>query len=223
MLLADSHIHYLATKEAMIEPFFSSSVSRLPNGDPCTSYGLSSYGYDIRLGRSFIFYKGEENKIIPIIRDDKIENIYINSVEKTVINPNNFDPNLVVQINDVDRIFIPPKTYFMGVSLEYIRMPRNITAICNGKSTIARSGLEIFVTPLEAGWSGYITLEFFNATDSIMELTPGMGISQLCFLEGNTVCNTSYADRDGKYQNQGPHPIPPLKKLNTPSSLKVIK
>jgi deoxycytidine triphosphate deaminase len=64
---------------------------------------------------------------------------------------------------------------------------------------------------------------FFNATDSIMELTPGMGISQLCFLEGNTVCNTSYADRDGKYQNQGPHPIPPLKKLNTPSSLKVIK
>jgi deoxycytidine triphosphate deaminase len=86
-------------------------------------------------------------------------------------------------------------------------------SICNGKSTVARSGIQIYVTPLEAGWKGFITLEFFNSTDSPVLLTPGMGISQLNFVQGNTVCEVSYDDRGGKYQNQGPHPIPPLKKF----------
>ncbi len=212
MFLADSHIKYLATKEEMISPFFASSVSRLATGDPCTSYGLSSYGYDIRLGSSFMFFRGEENKLIISKKNGEEEKTLILAKEKTLIDPNDFDHSLVVQINEVDSIVIPPKTFFMGVSMEYIKMPRDVTAICNGKSTIARSGVQIYVTPLEAGWNGFITLEFFNSTDSSVLLTPGMGISQLNFIRGNTVCDTSYSDRSGKYQNQGPQPIPPLKR-----------
>lgn len=212
MFLADSHIKHLAVKEDMISPFFGSSVSRLPCGTPCTSYGLSSYGYDIRLGRSFMFFRGEENKLVITNKNNNEERILIESREKTLINPNDFDHNLIVQINDVDSIVIPPKTFFMGVSMEYIKMPRDVTAICNGKSTVARSGIQIYVTPLEAGWNGFITLEFFNSTDSPVLITAGMGISQLNFVQGNTVCDTSYGDRSGKYQNQGPQPIPPLKR-----------
>lgn len=213
MFLADNHIKYLANKEEMIYPFFPSSVSRLPTGEACTSYGLSSYGYDIRLGKSFIVLRGEENKVINFTKNDEQTSLVIPAKEHTLINPNDFDPSLVVQINDVDSIIIPPKTFFMGVSMEYIKMPRDVTAICNGKSTVARSGIQIYVTPLEAGWKGFITLEFFNSTDSPVLLTPGMGISQLNFVQGNTVCEVSYEDRGGKYQNQGPHPIPPLKKF----------
>jgi dCTP deaminase len=159
-----------------------------------------------------MFFRGEENKLVITNKNNSEERILIESRERTLINPNDFDHNLIVQINDVDSIVIPPKTFFMGVSMEYIKMPRDVTAICNGKSTVARSGIQIYVTPLEAGWNGFITLEFFNSTDSPVLITAGMGISQLNFVQGNTVCDTSYADRSGKYQNQGPQPIPPLKR-----------
>ena len=212
MILADSAIKYYATKHGMIEPFFSNSVTRNERGDKVTSYGLTSYGYDISLGRNFIFYRGEENKIINITRNGIMESILIEAKPGAVIDPNDFDSNLVVQIDDVDTIWIPPRTFFMGVSSERIKVPRHIKVKCDSKSTCARAGLIFFVTPLEPEWEGFITLEFNNSNDAMLKLTTGMGISQLEFIQGNTLCDVSYADRNGKYNHQGNQPIPPLQK-----------
>ena len=210
MLLSDTQILHLANKHAMIEPFYATSVNRNEDGTKVTSFGLSSYGYDIRLGRNFVFYRGEENKLIHYTRKGVEHSIIIEARSKSIIDPNNFDDTLVVQIEDVDDILIPPKTFFMGVSAEYMRIPRNVKVICDSKSTNARAGLSFFVTPLEPEWEGYITLEFFNSTDSMMKLIPGMGISQLSFMANSDVCAISYADRKGKYNHQGNQPIPPM-------------
>ena len=212
MVLSDSAIKYYATKHGMIEPFYLNSHNINERGEKVTSYGLTSYGYDIRLGRNFVFYRGEENKIINFTRNGVKDSFFIPSKENPVIDPNNFDPTLVVQVDDVDDIWIPPHTFFMGVSEERIKVPRNIKVTCDSKSTCARSGLAFFVTPLEPEWEGFITLEFNNTNDALLKLTSGMGISQLEFKMGNTVCDVSYSDRSGKYNNQGKQPIPPLQK-----------
>jgi dCTP deaminase len=210
MILSDKQILSLCNKQDMINPFFSTSVSRNEDGNKVTSFGLSSYGYDIRLGRNFIFFRGEENKLINYSRKGVLGSFIIEARSNTVIDPNNFDESLVVQLDDVDYVIVPPKTFFLGVSAEYMRIPRNVKVICDSKSTNARSGLVFFVTPLEPEWEGYITLEFFNSTDSLMKLTPGMGISQLSFMGSSDICETSYADRKGKYNHQGNQPIPPM-------------
>jgi dCTP deaminase len=213
--MADSLIRHYALQHEMIAPFVPKSTSALEDGRKVASYGLSTAGYDIRLGRNFIFYRGEENKIINFRRGDVWDSMVIPSLPKAIIDPNNFDPVLVVQIDDVDEIIIPPKTFFMGVSQEYIRVPRNVKVTCDGKSTCARSGLIFYVTPLEPGWMGFITLEFNNSNDALLRLLPGMGISQLEFKLLNTEPEIAYCDRNGKYQGQGPQPIPP--KQHTPS------
>lgn len=209
-MLADFQIANLANKQEMITPFYNKSHAVNEQGKKVTSYGLSSYGYDIRLGNSFVFYQGEENKMINVVRNGVNHPELIESRAGGVIDPTNFDGSLAVTIRDVDEIFIPPKTYFMGVSMERMKIPRDINVICNGKSTIARAGLQIFVTPLEPEWEGYITLEFFNSTDSFIKLYAGMGISQLQFYRGSANCDVSYADRGGKYHMQSNEPIPPL-------------
>lgn len=212
MILNDKTIARLVAEDGMIDPFFSTSVSRNEDGTKVTSFGLSSYGYDIRLGRNFVFYRGEENKVINFTRGAQDLSLFIEARPHTLIDPNDFDQSLVVQVENVDTIVIPPKTFFLGVSHEYMRIPRDIKVICDSKSTTARSGLSFFVTPLEPEWEGYITLEFFNSTDSPMRLTPGMGISQLSFMMAKEECVVSYADRKGKYNHQGNQPIPPMQK-----------
>lgn len=210
MILSDTQILNLANKHGMIKPFYATSVNCNEDGTKVTSFGLSSYGYDIRLGRNFVFFRGEENKVINYSRNGVESSFIIESKSNTIIDPNNFNDSLVFQLDNVDYVLIPPKTFFLGVSLEYMRIPRNVKVICDSKSTNARAGLMFFVTPLEPSWEGYITLEFFNSTDSLMKLTPGMGISQLSFMASSDVCSVSYADRKGKYNHQGNQPIPPM-------------
>jgi dCTP deaminase len=212
MIFSDKTIKHLALTESMIDPFYATSVNRNEDGTKVTSFGLTSYGYDIRLGRNFMFFRGEENKMINYVRNGEMQTTLIPSRERAVIDPNEFDENLIVQIDDVDQIYIPPKTFFMGVSHEYIRVPKNVKVTCDSKSTCARSGIAFFVTPLEPEWEGYITLEFFNCNDAYLKLTPGMGISQLEFKQGDTFCEQTYASRGGKYNFQGNQPIPPLQK-----------
>lgn len=214
MLLADSTIKRYALEKGMISPFCPTSKNQLEDGTRVASFGLSSAGYDIRLGRSFVFYRGKENKIINFTRKGVQESLLIPAIEKSIIDPNNFDAKLVVSIDDVDKIIIPEKTFFMGVSHEYIKVPPDLKVSCDNKSTCARSGVIFCVTPLEPGWEGFITLEFYNCNDSLLELTPGMGISQLEFKQINTTPDVTYADRNGKYQHQGNQPIPPLQKVD---------
>lgn len=212
MIFSDATIRHYALKHGMINPFIDSSVSKLERNNNVTSYGLTSYGYDIRLGKNFVFYRGEENKMINFTRNGIKENLFIKGEPGTVVDPNNFDTNLMVQVDGVEEIYIPPKTFFMGVSEEYIKVPRNVKVKCDNKSTCARAGVGFFVTPLEPEWEGFITLEFFNNLDSVLKLTPGMGISQLEFITGDAPCEISYRDRKGKYNHQGNQPVPPLRK-----------
>lgn len=213
MVLADSMIQYLALKEGMISPFVPKSTAELEDGTKVASFGLSSAGYDIRLGRNFMFFRGEENKIINFTRSGVQDSVVIPAAPRTIVDPNNFDSGIVVQIDDVDEIIIPPKTFFMSNSLEYINVPRNVKVSCDNKSTCARTGVIFCVTPLEPAWRGYITLEFYNCNDSMLRLIPGQGISQLEFKVLNTQPIVAYDDRNGKYQGQGPQPVPALQKV----------
>lgn len=179
----------------MVSPYSEKSVKTLPNGKKIPSWGSSSYGYDIRIGRNFkLFHKpiNEETSVVIDICD-------FSDTEK----------DIVTEFNDVDFIIIPPHGFALGHSLEHINVPEMITVICMGKSTIARSGLHMCITPLENGWSGYITIELENMTDYPIRLHSGIGISQLLFLKSDKKCSVSYADRDGKYQNQPQQPITP--------------
>lgn len=212
MILNDTAIHYLAVNKAMINPYYPRSVTLNERGDKVSSFGLTSYGYDISLGRNFMFYRGEENKVINFEKDGKMSTVLIESKKGAIIDPNNFDIQLAVQVDDVDVIYIPPKTFFLGVSKEYIKVPRDIKVSCDSKSTSARSGIVFGVTPLEPEWEGFITLEFYNSNDSTLKLISGMGISQLEFKSNPNGCHTSYKDRKGKYNYQGNQPIPPLQK-----------
>lgn len=212
MLMADSMIKYHAINNGMISPFVPHSESKLESGRKVASYGLSSAGYDSRLGRNFVFYRGDENKVINFIRNGEPGSMVIAAADRAIIDPNDFDSSLVVQIDDVDEIIVPPRTFFMGVSHEYYKIPRNVKVTCDSKSTCARTGLVFFVTPLEPGWEGFITYEFNNSNDAMLRLVAGQGISQLEFKMLNTQPDVSYDERNGKYQRQGSQPIPPLQK-----------
>lgn len=179
----------------MISPYSDVSVKYTEDGKKIPSWGSSSYGYDIRIGRNFkLFHKplnADENHVIDICD-------FASSEEQIITN-----------FEDVDSIVIPPHGFALGHSLEHINVPELITVICMGKSTIARSGLHMCITPLENKWSGYITIELENMTDYPIRLHSGIGISQLLFLKGTQNCEVSYADRNGKYQNQLAAPITP--------------
>ena len=177
-------------KKGMITPFEEKLVREvsLESGItvPALSYGLSSYGYDLRL--------------------DKSELLVFKHIPGTVVNPKNFNPQnlepVPLQHDEYgDYFIIPAHSYGLGVALEKLQMPPNVTAICLGKSTYARVGLIANITPAEASWAGSLTLEFSNSSSADCRIYANEGVVQLLFFEGEP-CQTTYKDRKGKYQNQ---------------------
>jgi len=159
----------------IIQPFHMNQVSK-----GVISYGVSSYGYDFRIADEF--------------------KIFVNT-GMAIIDPLDFDENAYIEFQG-DVCVIPPNSYILGRSVEYFRMPRGVLGLCVGKSTYARCGIAVNMTPLEPMWEGYLTLEIANQTSLPAKVYANQGISQLLFLKGNEPCRISYADRKGKYQGQ---------------------
>lgn len=175
MLKSDSWIRKMSLENKMIEPFVDKLVA-----EKKVSYGLSSYGYDIRIA--------DEYKVFT-------------DVYNIVVDPKSFDPKSFVDIK-APFCIIPPNSFALGRSVEYFRIPRNVLGLCIGKSTYARCGIVVNITPLEAEWEGHLTIEISNTTPLPAKIYSNEGIAQLIFLESDNVCEVSYADRKGKYQAQ---------------------
>ena len=174
MAKPDKWIIRMVEEHNMIEPFVADQVK---NG---VSYGLSSYGYDIRISDEFKIFT---------------------NINTTVVDPKRFDENAFVDYKG-DVCIIPPNSFALGRSVEYFRIPRSVMTICVGKSTYARCGIITNVTPFEPEWEGYITLEISNTTPLPAKIYANEGIAQVVFFESDEVCAVSYADRKGKYQAQ---------------------
>ncbi len=166
-------------KAGMIEPFVDGQVREL-DGQPVISYGLSSYGYDVRCASEFRVFT----------------NIY-----SATVDPKAFDERSFIAV-DGDSCLIPPNAFALARTVEYLRIPRDILTICVGKSTYARCGIIVNVTPLEPEWEGHVTLEFSNTTNLPARIHAHEGVAQVLFLQSDEVCETSYRDRGGKYQRQ---------------------
>jgi dCTP deaminase len=174
-LKADGWIRKMALEHGMIEPFVEDQVR-----EGVISYGVSSYGYDIRVADEFKIFT----------------NVY-----STVVDPKHFNPQSMVDFRG-DVCIIPPNSFVLARSVETVRMPRNITGVVLCKSTYIRSGVLIPTTVLEAGWEGVITLEIGNVMPLPAKIYANEGIAQVLFFEGDEMCEVSYADRKGKYQHQ---------------------
>ena len=174
-VMADSWIRRMAEDHGMIEPF-----TEAQKRDGVISYGLSSYGYDARVADEFKIFT---------------------NVDSAVVDPKNFNPD-----SFVDRTgpiaTIPPNSFALAHTIEYFRIPRDILVVCLGKSTYARCGIIVNVTPLEPEWEGQVTIEISNTTPLPARIYAGEGICQFLFLQGSEPCETSYADRAGKYMRQ---------------------
>ena len=176
---SDRWIRRMALEHRMIEPFEAGQVKAL-DGKKIVSYGTSSYGYDIRCSTEFKIFT----------------NVY-----STVVDPKAFDEkNFVNYTGEV--CVIPPNSFALARTVEYFRIPRNVLTICLGKSTYARCGIIVNVTPLEPEWEGHVTLEFSNTTPLPARIYANEGVAQVIFIESDEVCETSYRDRGGKYQGQ---------------------
>ncbi len=176
---SDKWIRRMAEQHGMIEPFEPNQV-RERNGERLISYGTSSYGYDIRCADEFKIFT---------------------NINSAIVDPKNFDANSFVDIKSAVCI-IPPNSFALARTVEYFRIPRNVLTICLGKSTYARCGIIVNVTPLEPEWEGHVTLEFSNTTPLPAKIYANEGVAQVLFLESDEVCETSYKDRGGKYQGQ---------------------
>ena len=172
---ADRWIRKMALEHGMIEPFEDRQVRA-----GVVSFGLSSYGYDIRVADEFKVFT---------------------NVNNALIDPKNFDPRSFVDIKS-ETCIVPPNSFALARTVEYFRIPRNVLTICLGKSTYARCGIIVNVTPLEPEWEGYVTLEFSNTTPLPARIYANEGVAQVIFFESDEVCETSYKDRGGKYQGQ---------------------
>ncbi|MEF3244502.1 MAG: dCTP deaminase [Caldisericaceae bacterium] len=172
-------------KKGMIEPFEEQLVSK-----GVISYGVSSYGYDMRLSDEFKVFT---------------------NVFSEIIDPKNFTTKSFVDIKG-DYVIIPPNSFALGRTLEYFRIPRNVLCVVLGKSTYARMGIIVNVTPLESGWEGFVTIEISNTTPLPVKVYAFEGIAQVLFFEGDEPCETSYAERKGKYQKQTGIWLPKLDK-----------
>jgi dCTP deaminase len=184
-ILADWEIRERALEDGMIEPFVDHLVSK-ENGRKLLSYGLSSYGYDIRLSPSQCLIFGR--------------------VQAGDCDPKNFDPEILkpAELQEDKRgqyFLLPPYGYCLGVAYERLNLPGNVSVVAVGKSTYARSGIMVNITPAEAGWEGYLTLEISNCTGLFNRIYANEGITQLLFHSGNP-CEVTYQDRKGKYQDQ---------------------
>lgn len=183
MLKNDRWIRELSLKQKMIEPFVESQVSK-----GVISYGLSSYGYDIRIADEFKIFSSVNTRLIA-------------SGETIVVDPKNFDRGSFVDHKGPICI-IPPNSFALGRSIEYFRIPRSVLALCIGKSTYARCGIIVNITPLEPEWEGQLVIEISNTTTLPAKIYATEGIAQMIFLEASEICETSYADKKGKYQHQ---------------------
>ncbi len=171
----DKWIKKMAMEQDMIQPFVESQVRK-----GVISYGLSSYGYDVRIA--------DEYKIFT-------------NLNSTIVDPKDFDPKSFVDFKGA-MCMIPPNSFALGRTIEYFKIPRNVMTICVGKSTYARCGIITNVTPLEPGWEGHVTLEISNTTPLPARIYSGEGIAQILFFESDEECLVSYADKKGKYQSQ---------------------
>jgi dCTP deaminase len=185
---SDKWIRRMAEQHGMIEPFEPGQIRVNVAGEKIVSYGTSSYGYDIRCAPEFKVFT----------------NIY-----STVVDPKNFDEKSFVDIH-AEVCIIPPNSFALARTVEYFRIPRNVLTICLGKSTYARCGIIVNVTPFEPEWEGYVTLEFSNTTPLPAKIYANEGACQFLFLQGNERCETSYKDRAGKYMGQRGVTLPRL-------------
>lgn len=182
-LKPDHWIRKMVREHRMIEPFAESQVR---NG--VISYGVSSYGYDIRVYDEFKIFT----------------NVY-----SAVVDPKNFDPRSMVDYKG-DLCIIPPNSFALARTIEYFRIPRTVLTVCLGKSTYARCGIIVNVTPFEPEWEGFVTLEISNTTPLPAKIYANEGIAQVLFFEADEECDISYADKKGKYQNQQSIVLPKL-------------
>lgn len=190
MILADSQIEQLCinTDRPMLSPFVEGQIKTDDNGDKILSYGLSSFGYDLRVAPEFKVFT---------------------NINSTVVDPKKFDEKSFVEVNE-PVVIIPPNSFILARSLEYFDMPDDVVGIVIGKSTYARCGVECICTPIECGWKGYLTLEFCNSTPLPVKFYANEGGCQVMFFKGTVVPNVTYAGRNGKYQNQNPEITLPL-------------
>ncbi|HBR70432.1 TPA: dCTP deaminase [Candidatus Dependentiae bacterium] len=184
---SDKWIAYMAKEHGMIEPFEADQVKQVGN-KRVVSYGLSSYGYDLRVADEFKVFSNAYNSLI---------------------DPKKFDEKSFVDIKS-DVCIIPPNSFALARSVEYFRIPRNILTICLGKSTYARCGIIVNVTPFEPEWEGFVTLEISNTTPLPTKIYSNEGLAQVIFFQAEEACSISYADRKGKYMKQQGIVIPRL-------------
>ena len=172
---SDKWIKRMALEHKMIEPFVESQTRA-----GVVSFGVSSYGYDVRVGDEFKVFT---------------------NVFNTVVDPKNFDPKSFVDIQ-ADVCIIPPNSFALASTVEYFRIPRDILTVCLGKSTYARCGIIVNVTPFEPEWEGHVTIEISNTTPLPAKIYANEGIAQVLFFQGDEPCEISYKDKKGKYQAQ---------------------
>lgn len=176
---SDKWIRAMAEQYRMIEPFEANQV-RYSNSHKIISYGTSSYGYDVRCADEFKIFT---------------------NINAAIVDPKNFDQNSFIDMKS-DVCIIPPNSFVLARTVEYFRIPRHVLTICLGKSTYARCGIIVNVTPLEPEWEGHVTLEFSNTTNLPAKIYANEGVAQMIFLEADEICEVSYKDRGGKYQGQ---------------------
>ncbi|HVC02096.1 MAG TPA: dCTP deaminase [Steroidobacteraceae bacterium] len=176
---SDRWIRRTAAERGMIEPFCPEQV-RVSSGQKIISYGTSSYGYDVRCADEFKIFT---------------------NINSTIVDPKSFDEKSFVDFKGPVCI-IPPNSFALASTVEYLRIPRSVLTVCLGKSTYARCGIIVNVTPLEPEWEGHVTLEFSNTTPLPAKIYANEGVAQMLFFESDETCETSYRDRGGKYQGQ---------------------
>ncbi len=175
----DTWIRRMAREHGMIAPFEPGMI-REARGERIVSYGTSSYGYDVRCADEFKVFT---------------------NINSTIVDPKHFDPRSFVDIKGPECI-IPPNSFALARTVEYFKIPRDTLVVCLGKSTYARCGIIVNVTPLEPEWEGHVTLEFSNTTPLPARIYAGEGVAQFLFFKAEEICETSYKDRGGKYQGQ---------------------
>ncbi len=176
---SDKWIRRMAESHRMIDPFEAGQVREV-RGAKIVSYGTSSYGYDVRCSDEFKIFT---------------------NINSTIVDPKDFDEKSFVDLKGGVCI-IPPNSFALARTVERFRIPRNVLVLCVGKSSYARCGIVVNVTPLEPEWEGYVTLEFSNTTPLPAKIYANEGVAQMLFFESDEVCETSYSDRGGKYQGQ---------------------
>lgn len=177
---------YLEGWKPMIEPFSREQIRAADDGSAAISYGLSSFGYDVRCGEEFEVFT---------------------NINGGTVDPKNFDKKFLHSHRGSDCV-IPPNSFALARTVEWFKIPRDVLTICLGKSTYARCGIIVNVTPLEPEWEGQVTLEFSNTTSLPARIYANEGVAQMLFLKGNEPCRVSYKDRNGKYQGQSGVTLP---------------